>query len=245
MVVNRFRCCEKVLFMFLMLFVFLLGCDSSSQICEHEYLLSTVLPTCAHEGYDEHVCQKCGNKYIDNYIEKTNDHVGVGHCQVCNLDYFNECTTFLKTEGLYISSYNAYGKTFTDNPFDALWIYKINTNKLEVSFTKTTNSIISFFITYYSNSNGIYSWGMNYIIRSNNRSFQMEGVVEAQSLFDSTSSLSYTNTSFPDYLISDGCQLAASYYKTNVSFLQMLLNEYDGKASCWGYTNLSLNGLLK
>jgi len=36
----------------------------------HEYVTTTIVPTCTSEGYDKHVCSICGDEYHDNYKDK-------------------------------------------------------------------------------------------------------------------------------------------------------------------------------
>ncbi len=223
------------------------GCANDVQYpvqCEHSYIITTINPTCANQGYDLHTCEKCYDTYRDNYIEKTKNHSGVGHCSVCGINYFNELKNYMVENANYVQTSNYYGWTETASPFDILWTYKPNQNRVEVSFTKTTSSVILFFITYYDNSNGHYNWGMNYKVVSSNTSYQMEGTINAQTLTDSTYYLSYTASTFPNSMISDAQHLAATNYRSNVGFFQSVLDMYDSKSSYWGYTNLSLGGLL-
>lgn len=48
---------------------FALTCAAEDEpvACEHEYRVTTVAPTCAEQGYQLHVCSKCGDYFKDNY----------------------------------------------------------------------------------------------------------------------------------------------------------------------------------
>ena len=41
--------------------------DPQTEECVHEYQVTVVAPTCAEQGYQLHVCPKCGDNYKDNY----------------------------------------------------------------------------------------------------------------------------------------------------------------------------------
>ena len=218
------------------------GCNQEDNAvnCSHYYTTSIIDPTCSEKGYDYHTCILCGYSYKDNYINATGKHSGIGECLYCGLDFFNEMVDYMKSNGTYLSDFNSYAMSDSSYPFSILWSYKKTKNCLEVSFTKTSSSVNLFFITYYNDANGTYKWGMNYEIVSSGKSFQMEGVKNMKTLYDSTSSISYTSTSFPDYLITDGKQLAAGSLKSNAAFFQALLDTYGGSIKNWGYTNLTM-----
>ena len=43
--------------------------DPSSTECEHEYLSFTTEPTYTDKGFTTHTCSKCGDSYVDSYID--------------------------------------------------------------------------------------------------------------------------------------------------------------------------------
>lgn len=56
------------------------GCDPDLAIyttCTHKYSKTEVPPTCVDEGYDLHVCSKCGGEYRDNSVPATGIHAYV------------------------------------------------------------------------------------------------------------------------------------------------------------------------
>ena len=42
--------------------------DPETTECEHSYIVSTIVPTCVNEGYQLHVCTKCGDTFMDNKV---------------------------------------------------------------------------------------------------------------------------------------------------------------------------------
>lgn len=205
----------------------------------HIYTTQTVLPTCSTKGYDYHICTDCGFSYKDNYINETKQHNGIGRCSVCSIDYFDECIDYMKANATYLSASNSYAITEGDSSLWTLWSYKPSKNQLELSLTKETSDISIFFITYYTNSKGTYTWGMNIKFKDTNESFQMTGYINASSIHNETNMISYTTSTFPDYLEYDACNLAAINVRVNAGFLQALLDNFDGNIKNWGYTNIS------
>ena len=212
--------------------------------CTHTYSITIVEPTCVNKGYTLHVCSKCNHSFKDSYVDETNEHSGVGSCTICGMSFFTELTNYMIDNATYVPSGNYYGWYEEWTPYDVLWTYKPDKNQVEVSFVKTTSTVILFFITYYNNSDGVYRWAMNYEMVSSGTSFQMEGTLKANSITDNTTYLSYTASSFPSYLQLDGQKLAAQSYRANVGYFQSILDLYGGKSSQWGYTNLTLGGTL-
>lgn len=141
----------------------------------------------------------------------------------------------------YLSSSNSY-VIVDDNvpPFSCLWAYDVEKNRLEISFTKKTTDTTTFFIVYYDNANGVYRWGMHFEIIYANQSFQMAGVYDAKTIFEDIDYISYTATSFPDYLLLDAQEMAAGYCYLNALFFQILLDETNSDITNWGYTNVPI-----
>lgn len=42
---------------------------SAGEDCEHSYTSVVTPPTCSQNGYTTHTCSKCGNSYMDNYVD--------------------------------------------------------------------------------------------------------------------------------------------------------------------------------
>ena len=64
------------LVMALFCFSFAVFAEEEPAACEHEYQVTTVNPTCAEEGYQLHVCSKCGSFYQDNYTPSLGHNYG-------------------------------------------------------------------------------------------------------------------------------------------------------------------------
>ena len=56
------------LVMALSCFTFLAFAEDETPACEHEYQVTVVQPTCMEQGYQLHVCPKCGDHFQDNFI---------------------------------------------------------------------------------------------------------------------------------------------------------------------------------
>ena len=56
------------LVMALSCFSFFAFAEDEEPACEHEYQVTVVQPTCMEQGYQLHVCPKCGDHFQDNYI---------------------------------------------------------------------------------------------------------------------------------------------------------------------------------
>ena len=40
----------------------------------HTFINEVENPTCTEMGYTKHVCEHCGFKYLDNYVDATGEH---------------------------------------------------------------------------------------------------------------------------------------------------------------------------
>lgn len=221
-----------------------IGCScekNNGEECSHHYYVSTVAATCNTKGYDQFICSKCGDSYKDNYVDETGEHVGIGECEKCGHDFFQEMADYMLSNGNYLNDSNSYVLHDYYAPTDILWSYKNHLNQLEVSFIKDTASVKMFFIVYYNNAEGIYRWGMNYTIKSQSVSYQMEGVFDVRGLYDSTNYISYTASTFPNYLTLDAQSLAAGGMKGIAAYLQVLLMNFDASVENWGYINIEFN----
>lgn len=83
--------------------------------CEHNYRSVVTAPTCFKQGYTTHTCGKCGDSYVDSYIDalghQYSEHVTAPTCT--NRGY----TTYLcsRCDHSYIDSYvNALGHSYDE-----------------------------------------------------------------------------------------------------------------------------------
>ena len=188
----------------------MVGCGSSEttresaheSAHEHAYVEKTIAATCTQEGYNQFVCE-CGDSYKGETVLPKTAHTGMGSCLICGLNYYEELTNLIKSNGI-ISNNSIYlyvGKTRTDSETEQSTYVSFDPGtftisvRLSVEYSPNMTADFIFFIKHPSEDSGIQTGKYTWSCRTTYKNYEMyaSGILNGAVFSSYTTTLTVTS----------------------------------------------------